>query len=256
MNTKVHAKGETGMDDRENEKRLPRLKTGPIRVISRNGGSGNKEGWNARQWLKDMAKRGSPAAGKGKKAGSVSAITVQAVICGFVIVAVLVLKAVNVPQTVEVLSGLDSVLTTDSGIDKALGKLKFVGDFGADSTAVFNPEMNGFVAPIKDMAVETGGQPEYAVAVQVSDTPTPVLAAADGQVFYAGNSPIYGTLMVLRHQEGYETWYGGVTPEVTTGHTVLAGERIGTIRNGTLKFLAYRDGMALDPRPYLKKPGP
>jgi murein DD-endopeptidase MepM/ murein hydrolase activator NlpD len=182
-------------------------------------------------------------------------ITVQAIICAFVIVAVLALKAMNEPQTTEVLAGLDSVLTTGSEIDKALGRLKFVGDFFADSSPVFNPETQGFVPPIKDMEIETGGSPQYVINIEVPDVATPVLAAADGQVFFSGSSTVYGTLMVIRHQEGYETWYGGITPEVTTGHTVLAGERIGSIRNGTLKFMAYRDGVPLDPRPYLKKPG-
>jgi hypothetical protein len=177
------------------------------------------------------------------------------VICGVVIVAVLVLKALNVPQTTEVLAGLDSALTTNSDIDKALGKLKFVGDFFSDSQSVFNPETQGFVPPIKDMSIETGTAPQYVLSVDINDAVTPVLAAADGQVFYSGTSSDYGTLVIIRHQEGYETYYGGITPEVKAGHMVLAGERIGTIQNATLKFLAFRDGQALDPRPYMKKTG-
>lgn len=244
------------MDERQKElPRLPRLNTGPMRVVGRNRESSPKPGWNAKQWLRDMAGRGGTPPGRKKQVSTMNTITVQAVICGLVIVTVLVLKAVNVPQTAEVLAGIDSALTTGSEIDKALGKLKFVGDFFADSSPVFNPEKQGFVPPIKDMAIETGGSPQYVITVDVPDEVTPVLAAADGQVFYAGPSSAYGTLMILRHQEGYETYYGGVTPEVQTGHTVLAGERIGSIRNGALKFLAYRDGVALDPGPYLKKPG-
>lgn len=224
---------------------------------------GEKPSWDARQWLKDHAsgpRVPGRSAGGGKGSGKdggpgLNTITVQAIICAFVILAVLVLKALNVPQTTEVLAGLDSAITTSSDIDKALGKLKFVGDFFSDSQPVFNPETQGFVPPIKDMSVETGATPQYVVSVGVSDAVTPVLAAADGQVFYSGTSTEYGTLIIIRHQEGYETWYGGLTPEVKTGHMVLAGERIGTIASATLKFLAFRDGQALDPRPYLKKPG-
>lgn len=244
------------MDDRDmGQPRLPRLKTGPMRVVGRTSEGKLREPWNARQWLKDMAGRGTAGRDGGRQGGkgpSVNTITVQAIICALVIVSVLVLKAVNAPQATEVLAGLDTALTSDSEIDKALGKLKFVGDFFSDSSPVFNPEVQGFVPPILDMAIETGGSAQYVLNIEVDDAVTPVLAAADGQVFFAGDSKDYGTLMILRHQEGYETWYGGITPEVKTGHTVLAGERIGSIRNKTLKFLAYRDGVALDPRPYMK----
>ena len=259
MDTKVLTKGDTMMDDREmGQSRMPRLKTGPMRVVGKTSEGRIREPWNARQWLREKTGRGGDHSGSrsGKKPPpTMNTITVQAVICGLVIVTVLVMKAVDVPQTTEVLAGLDSALTDQSEIDKALGKLKFVGDFFADSTPVFSPEDQGFVPPIKDMAIETGGSAQYVINIEVADAVTPVLAAADGQVFYAGESSEYGTLMILRHQEGYETWYGGVVPEVKTGHTVLAGERIGSIRNKTLKFMAYHDGVALDPRPYLRKQG-
>lgn len=182
-------------------------------------------------------------------------VTVQAIICGFVIVAVLLLKALNIPQTQEVLAGLDQALTTNTDIDRALGKLKFVGGFLGPSEAVFSPETEGFVPPLADMSVETGGVPQYVVSVDVGDGSQPVLAAADGQVFYAGASSDYGTLVIIRHQEGYETWYGGLAPEVRTGHTVLAGERIGAVQDATFKFLAFQDGNPLDPRPYMTKAG-
>lgn len=239
------------MEGKGNE--LPRLRTGPMRVVGRGGGKNVK--WDARQWLKEKTAGGgqrNKRDGDGKVSNT---ITVQAVICGAVILLVLVLKAVNLPQTTEVLAGLNSALTSNSDIDKALGRLRFVGDFFSDSEPVFNPETQGFVAPIKDMTVETGGSPQYVVSVDVPEAVTPVLAAADGQVFYSGASGDYGTLVIIRHQEGYETWYGGLAPEVKAGHMVIAGERIGTISGASLKFLAYKDGVAMDPRPYMKKSG-
>lgn len=254
------------MADREKDlSSLPRLHTGPMRVVGRGRESRDKPAWNAREWLREKTGRIGHGGNKGenRRTGNgrnedgpkMNTITIQAIICGVVIVSVLVMKALNVPQTTEVLAGLDSALTTNSDMDKALGKLKFVGDFFADSSPVFSPEAQGFVPPIKDMAIETGGSEQYVINIDVADAVTPVLAAADGQVFYSGTSNDYGTLLIIRHQEGYETWYGGLTPEVKAGHTVLAGERIGKIQNSTLKFMAYRDGVALDPRPYLRKPG-
>jgi hypothetical protein len=245
------------LEDKQNRQpSLPRLNTGPMQVVGRNHEGKDGDGWDARQWLKQKTSYGNPNGRRSQGEGrTMTTITIQAVICGVVILAVLVLKALNVPQTTEVLAGLDSALTTNSDIDKALGRLKFVGDFFADSEAVFNPETQGFVPPIKDMAIETGSAPQYVINVEVGSTVTPVLAAADGQVFFSGSSNDYGTLVIIRHQEGYETYYGGIAPEVKAGHMVLAGERIGTIQNATLKFLAYRDGKALDPRPYMKKTG-
>lgn len=258
MSIQNNTKGVQGLESRENKPpELPRLRTGPMRVVGRKRDDEEAAGWNAKQWLREHTSgTGAPRRGPGDGKGSgpkMNTITIQAIICGFVILAVLVLKVLNVPQTTEVLAGLNSALTTSSDIDKALGKLKFVGDFFTDSTSVFNPETEGFVQPIKDMSIETGGTAQYVLNIEAADAVTPVLAAADGQVFYSGTSADYGTLVIIRHQEGYETWYGGLTPEVKAGHMVLAGERIGTINDATLKFLAFRDGKALDPRPYLKK---
>jgi hypothetical protein len=245
------------LDDRDHRPPgLPRLDTGPIRIIGKGSGEPKRKPWDARQWLKDHAlgpSRGAPR--KQGNGGAMTTITVQAVVCGLVIVAVLVLKAVNVPQTQEVLSGLDQALTTDTALDRALGKLKFVGDFFSGSQAVFNPETEGFVPPVKDMAVETGGSPSYVISVEVGGVTAPVLAAADGQVFYSGTSSDYGTLVIIRHQNGYETWYGGLASEVKAGHTVLAGERIGTVTDATFKFLAFSDGEPMDPRPYMRTGG-
>jgi hypothetical protein len=261
-----YTKGARMLDDRESgSPGLPRLHTGPMRIVGQKNGEKEKKAWDARQWLRDHAPgayragRGAPREPKkegGGGGGGMTTITVQAIICGFVIVAVLIMKSLNIPQTQEVLAGLDNALTTGTDMDKALGKLKFVSDiFGSGSQAVFNPATEGFVPPLSDMSLETSGMPQYTVGVDVGGEAQPVLAAADGQVFYSGASTDYGTLVIVRHQEGYETWYGGLTPEVRAGHTVLAGERIGTVKDATFKFLAFHDGEPLDPRPYMKKAG-
>lgn len=245
------------MEDRKRRPQgLPRLNTGPMRIIGRSPGDPKRRPWDARQWLRDHAPGPSrEAPRKQGSGGGMTTVTVQALVCGLVIVCVLILKAVNVPQAQAVLAGLDQALTSDTALDRALGKLKFVGDFFSGSRLVFNPETEGFVPPIQDMAEETGGAPAYVVSVDVGDALTPVLAAADGQVFYSGASTDYGTLVILRHQDGYETWYGGLTSEVKAGRTVLAGERIGTVRGGTFRFLAFSGGEPMDPRPYMRTDG-
>lgn len=59
---------------------------------------------------------------------------------------------------------------------------------------------------------------------------TPVLAAGDGIVAYAGDRADYGYLVVVNHQEGQQTRYahlGSIT--VTTGQPVRQGEQLGTV---------------------------
>lgn len=59
---------------------------------------------------------------------------------------------------------------------------------------------------------------------------TPVLAAGDGIVAYAGDRGDYGYLVVINHQEGQQTRYahlGSIT--VTTGQPVRQGQQLGTV---------------------------
>lgn len=59
---------------------------------------------------------------------------------------------------------------------------------------------------------------------------TPVLAAGDGVVAYAGDRGDYGYLVVLNHQEGQQTRYAHLDNiTVTTGQSVRQGQQIGTV---------------------------
>ncbi len=56
---------------------------------------------------------------------------------------------------------------------------------------------------------------------------TPIKAAADGQVLFAGNRGGYGIAVILRHRAGYTTLYGHLSkPLVLTGQFVKAGQTI------------------------------
>lgn len=84
-------------------------------------------------------------------------------------------------------------------------------------------------------------------------------AADAGEVVYAGSDlPAYGTLVLVRHENGYVTAYGYARRAlVREGQTVRAGEQIaevGRIGSGPprLLFQVRRGSEAIDPTPLLR----
>jgi len=61
---------------------------------------------------------------------------------------------------------------------------------------------------------------------------TPVLATGDGVVRFAGRKGQYGKLVIVRHPNGYKTYYGhlsGISSGITTGKKVKQGDIIGKV---------------------------
>lgn len=61
---------------------------------------------------------------------------------------------------------------------------------------------------------------------------SPVSAAGDGQVVFAGRRGGYGNLVILAHDSGWTTWYGHLSkiePHVKMGVTVHRGVTIGRV---------------------------
>ena len=61
---------------------------------------------------------------------------------------------------------------------------------------------------------------------------TPVLATGDGVVRFAGHKGQYGKLVIVRHPNGYKTYYGhlsGISSGITTGKKVKQGDIIGNV---------------------------
>ena len=90
---------------------------------------------------------------------------------------------------------------------------------------------------------------------------TPILAAANGTVTYAGREKDGAVVVKIRHDDGYVTLYGHLNPDlvVKAGDRVTRGQEIGTegnTGNSTgphLHFGLYdTSGTAVDPTPYLE----
>jgi murein DD-endopeptidase MepM/ murein hydrolase activator NlpD len=94
-------------------------------------------------------------------------------------------------------------------------------------------------------------------------TGTRVGAARGGEVVHAGPAGTYGNLVILRHEDGFETRYAHLSEvHVKKGDHVDTGQDVGAV--GTtghstgphLHFEIRKEGKALDPKPYLPLHGP
>jgi len=87
---------------------------------------------------------------------------------------------------------------------------------------------------------------------------SPILAAADGTVRFAGWNGGYGYCIIIDHGSGIQTLYGHSSKLlVSSGQKVSRGEKIalvgttGTSTGNHLHFEVLNNGVATDPRPYL-----
>lgn len=88
---------------------------------------------------------------------------------------------------------------------------------------------------------------------------TQILAFADGEVEYIGESPAYGLYLQLKHRDGVSTFYAHCSEIcVKTGQKVNAGEeiaKVGVTGNTTgahLHFELKKNGERVDPALYVK----
>jgi murein DD-endopeptidase MepM/ murein hydrolase activator NlpD len=88
---------------------------------------------------------------------------------------------------------------------------------------------------------------------------TPVRAALDGRIQKIGYNHTYGRYIILKHDMGFQTFYGHLRhARVTNGAWVSQGDIIGDMGNtgystGThLHFSIYKNGDTIDPLRYLK----
>ncbi len=151
-----------------------------------------------------------------------------------------------------------------------LAALTAMPDATAVPTAVSDPALvlsSGFVRPVEGPITSPFGlrlHPITHVWKLHSGTDigaacgTPVKAAKDGTVEFAGGVPSYGNRVVLQHDQGLETTYNHLTAyAATAGLAVKQGQIIGyvgTTGSSTgchLHFEVKVNGAFVDPNPYL-----
>ena len=92
---------------------------------------------------------------------------------------------------------------------------------------------------------------------------TPIKAAEDGVVAYAGNElKTYGNLVLVRHSNGYVTAYAHASEilvkrddPVKRGQIIAKAGQTGTVAAPQLHFEIRKGSTPVDPMPFLDKGG-
>ena len=111
----------------------------------------------------------------------------------------------------------------------------------------------------RGFAAGEGRGPEHAGVDIAGSEGSPIAAAAEGQVVFAGVDATFGNMLVLRHRDGWETAYGhGQVLLVQTVDSVKVGQTIALLgstgRSSAphLHFEMRKDGASVDPADYFR----
>lgn len=124
---------------------------------------------------------------------------------------------------------------------------------------VWGIEMVPKLAPVEGYAVSQRAKEGHVAIDLASSEGAPVRATADGVVEQRGTDPQHGRFLLLKHGQGYESYYGHLKDwNVAKGDSMLAGQMIGWV--GTtgkssaphLHFEIRKDGQRIDPASLLK----
>lgn len=124
-----------------------------------------------------------------------------------------------------------------------------------------NAETLPFVLPAQGHVIyRFDGKSRKGIGIGGADG-TPVVAAADGVVVYAGSLRAYGNMLILKHNEVFLTAYAHNRKLlVTEDQRVSQGQKIAEMGNTAsdvtkLHFEIRKRGVAVDPETYLSFPG-
>jgi murein DD-endopeptidase MepM/ murein hydrolase activator NlpD len=124
---------------------------------------------------------------------------------------------------------------------------------------VWGTQMVPRMVPVEEYAVSQRAQDQHQAIDLAAAEGAPVRATADAVVEQRGEDRQYGRFLLLKHGQGYESYYGHLQDwNVDKGDTVQAGVTVGWV--GTtgkstaphLHFEIRKDGQRIDPATVLK----
>jgi len=146
--------------------------------------------------------------------------------------------------------------TTDATEPKPTEKsLKTAAPVAGETVAEYAMDCLSYNETTRDWRVHNG----IDIAAEAG---TPVMAAADGQVYTVYEDETMGKTVVIRHENGYTTRYASLAEDVAVepGQTVALGQKIGTVGQTALMETALGDHLhfsvtlndkAIDPAEFL-----
>ena len=179
----------------------------------------------------------------------VARLSVQLMACALVCLIALGIDRLDWPIAQETMAGIKMAVSSDTDLDQAIGKLRFVTNImdTGDATAVFGQGSGGFKLPLQGETSYVTAAGEYQMHI-LPPVDSPVVCSAAGRVFYAGESETYGTLIRIVHAGGYESYYTGVTPTVRVGDELGVGDTLGTAQAGqSVRFWITENGKSFNP---------
>ena len=210
-------------------------------------------------------------------------LSVRLAVSAVIIIAVILLKSIDIPATRWAVEKVKEAITYDFSISETLGKLKFVSRYLPDFQAVFgeqdmktqpSPEQDSgqdlyqpvFTAPAEGKVVglfgktydDAGGGSNQGIDI-LSQEQGWIYATADGQVIATGEDENYGKYIKVAHDGGWMSLYSNCSDiQAEVGSAVKQGDRLGKMganSSGTyqLHFETWKDEQPVDPLPLIQE---
>ncbi len=169
-------------------------------------------------------------------------------ICAVACALILSMKALDIPGTEQMVSGVRTAINEESDLDEMLGKLEFVEL--PDTLEVFSGESK-LAVPVN--APNVSVEPAEKYAIWQNAPGAEVVASAAGEVRAIGEDAILGQYVRLTHAGDLETiYYGLETINVEEGQPIKKRDTLGTLgEDGMLRLSVLLSGEPQSPDTYL-----
>ena len=169
-------------------------------------------------------------------------------ICAVACALILSMKALNIPGTEEMVSGVRTAINEKSDLDKMLGKLEFVEL--PDTLEVFSSDSK-LAVPVN--APNVSVEPAQKYAIWQNAPGAEVVASAAGEVRAIGEDTVMGKYVRLMHAGDLETiYYGLETINVEEGQPIKKRDTLGMLgEDGMLRLSVLLSGEPQAPDTYL-----